>query len=644
MSAARLLAVALATAAPALAAAAPGALAAPVAAAVAPAPGEPAAVVLILASNRGVRAGRATLQYADDDGAKYHEVFATIAGEDRTHLLTDFDRDTARLFPALLEKARSPTRAQLELVAGKLARQVTELRRAGRPTRFYFVFAGHGDVDGGRGFLELSDGPFTSDDLRELVRGVGATEAHVILDSCNSFFVVNPRKAGGSRFATPRDAAEALARRLPDVGVFLSTSAQAEVYEWSELQSGVFSHAVRSGLLGAADADGDGHVSYDELAAFVDTAVAAIKNPAFRPRVFARGPNGQDAHAILDLPAARTALVVDEPGATRLAVRDQDGLRWLDAHAEAGTTVRLWFPASLRERLEVNRLTVGRQGVHLDAALRLPPDAEGPLRLATLPAAGSTVAMRGAGEIFQALFARPYGPAALTSWLGDRPERLEAVLGMEPVALVPPREVGEACEDAPRPPAWWQPGGRLLAVARAGVLLPRLTSGGRLSTAGQPAMGGGGSLALGYELNPWLAAEGEAGYQRLSATSDFFSYPNPSSPYTPIAGTRVGLQVVPLSAALRVQLPSLRPSPYLLAGGGAAFLRAVFDPPDANATLRAGHFVPYLVAGAGVEVDLDRGAFLGLEARWVHLGDFQAYGATLRLGGLATSAVFGVRR
>jgi hypothetical protein len=385
-------------------------------------------------------------------------------------------------------------------------------------------------------------------------------------------------------------------------------------------------------------------VSYDELAAFVDTAVAAIKNPTFRPRVFARGPNGEDARPIFDLPAARTALVVDEPGATRLAVRDQDGLRWLDVHAEAGTTLRIWLPPSLRERAEVNRLTVGRQGVHLDAALRLPPDADGPLRLAALPPAGSTVAMRGAGEIFQALFARPYGPAALTGWREERPERLEAVLGMEPVPFVPPKEVGEACEDAPRAPAWAQPGGRLLAVARAGALLPRLSSGGRLSTAGQPTVGAGGSLAVGYELNPWLAVEGEAGYQRLAATSDFFSYPNPSSPYTPVAGTRIGLQVVPLSAVLRVQLPSLRPSPYLLAGGGAAFLRAVFDPPDANATLRAGHFVPYLAAGAGVEVDLSGGAFLGLEARWIHLGDFEAYGTTLRLGGLATNASFGVRR
>lgn len=33
------------------------------------------------------------------------------------------------------------------------------------------------------------------------------------------------------RFATPRDLAESIAGRLPNVGVFLSTNAESEVYE-----------------------------------------------------------------------------------------------------------------------------------------------------------------------------------------------------------------------------------------------------------------------------------------------------------------------------------------------------------------------------------------------------------------------------
>jgi hypothetical protein len=244
-------------------------------------------LALIVANNRSAQLGRPPLQYAAMDGAKYHELFASFLGEENTVLLTDLDRDTARLFPGLVASARSPTRANVDEAVRSLARRAAEARRAGRLVRFYFAFAGHGDVDKGRGFLELIDGPFTSDDLDALLRRIGASEAHVILDSCNSFFVVNPRRPGGRRFGTPRDAAENLARRLPNVGVFLSTSAEAEVYEWSELQSGVFSHAVRSGLMGAADARHNGRITYQELAAFLDTASAEIKNPLFRPRALA---------------------------------------------------------------------------------------------------------------------------------------------------------------------------------------------------------------------------------------------------------------------------------------------------------------------------------------------------------------------
>ena len=47
---------------------------------------------------------------------------------------------------------------------------------------------------------------------------------------------------------------------------------------------------VRSGLLGAADANGDGSISYLKLAAFVHTATADVRNPDATPRVAARAP------------------------------------------------------------------------------------------------------------------------------------------------------------------------------------------------------------------------------------------------------------------------------------------------------------------------------------------------------------------
>lgn len=291
---------------------------------------------LVVTSNRGGALGRPDLQYADDDGARYHELFAAIAPADHVTLLTELDRDTARLFPALVAIAGAPSRGRVAEAARSIAARVRAATRAGDTVDFYFVFAGHGDVEHGRGFLQLADGAFDAADLEALVSSIGATRAHIILDSCNSFFVVNPRRPGGRRFATPADATAGLARRLPGVGVFVSTSAEAEVFEWSALQSGVFSHAVRSGLAGAADADHDGAISYNELRAFVDTATAEIKNSAFRPKVYARGPGDDDHAAILGPSDRGRRLTLGAARPIRLTIRDRDELPWIDLYKEAG--------------------------------------------------------------------------------------------------------------------------------------------------------------------------------------------------------------------------------------------------------------------------------------------------------------------
>lgn len=602
------------------------------------APSETASLVLIVASNRGGQGGRPPLQYADDDGAKYHEVLSTIAGEENTILLTDLDRDTARLFAGLVDKVRSPTRPQLERAAERLGRRAAEWARAGRPVRFYFVFAGHGDVDQGRGFLDLPDGPFTADDLQELLRTVGATETHVILDSCNSFFVVNPRKPGGARFATPRDAAEVLARRLPNVGVFLSTSAQADVYEWSELQSGVFSHAVRSGLMGAADANVDGAVSYEELAGFVETAAADIKNPLYRPTVYARGPNGEDARTILAFRGGpRAALAVDDDGPVRLAARDADGLRWLDAYKEAGGKLELWFPPALARRLDIDRLRTdaGERG-RVDATFALDASEHGPVRLAALAPKRSTVAMRGPGDIFQALFARPFGPAAFASYMARRttepptpPELLPETSGL-------PRS---ASQDLPAPaaaaPARELARGRgVYAIIRPGFA----ASGGARATL---------AVSAGRALTPWLAAEIEGGYRDFT---DDWNHPYPSAFTIGPGGGEIHVQATPLALNLKFEVPKARPRPYVLVGAGVALVLATLDPADFNATLRERHEEPFLQAGLGLSLDLGERLFTGVEGRYWWVRKFRAFkgpvfpaGGPVESGGLGGSAFLGIR-
>ena len=383
------------------------------------------AFALVVTNNRGGELGRPDLQYADDDGARYYELFATLVPAEHVTLLTELDRDTARLLPALLAIASAPSRGRVAAAAAAIAAQVAVAERGGDTVDFYFVFAGHGDVRHGRGFLQLIDGAFDAADLQALIGSIRATHSHVILDSCNSFFVVNPRRPGGRRFATPADAAAGLARLLPGVGVFVSTSAEAEVFEWSALQSGVFSHAVRSGLAGAADANHDGTISYNELRAFVDTATAEIKNSAFRPKVYARGPGGDDQAAIVAPTDRGLRLTLDAARPIRLTIRDRDELPWLDLYKEAGAALTLRLPAAAAS-VDEHDLQGGVR------RRELPPPVTAPAStgLDDLPAAATPPAARAADEPFHALFARPFGPAALARYDAERAAEPLPVFGI----------------------------------------------------------------------------------------------------------------------------------------------------------------------------------------------------------------------
>jgi hypothetical protein len=340
-------------------------------------------------------------------------------------LLSTFDRDTAKQYPELAARVTSPTVAHVNEAFSHMAASVAKVRAEKREVEFTFVFAGHGDVDQGQGILELEDGVIRSDDLKAKLRAVGANTTHVILDSCNSFFVLNTRKPGGRRFPTPEDAARELGVELPNVGVFLSTSAEAEVFEWSELGGGVFSHVVRSGLAGAADANHDTVVSYAELRAFVDIATRSVKNPQYRPTVFARGPGGSDQAPLVSLrPANRSRLSFAGKNAERLTLRDADEVPWADLHREAGAMIDLVVP----ERLAQGAVLERREGARVVSRSIVRTAENGGIELADEPAS-TLVASRGPQEIFRALYTYSFGPTAFAQYEKDRASAPQPVYG-----------------------------------------------------------------------------------------------------------------------------------------------------------------------------------------------------------------------
>ncbi len=371
----------------------------------------PSGFAIIVGNNTSPSLNLPELRYADDDAAHMTETFGVL-GRVEVTLLTTFDADGARLHPELVGRAAPPTRANVESAFERLSAWGRVERAAGNRTRGYFVFSGHGDMEKGEGFLELADARLGAADFERLLKSATVDELHVVLDSCNSWFVISPRRAGGQFFPTPAEATRALVERLPNVGVLVSTSAESEVYEWSELQSGVFSYALRSGLVGGADANHDGDLTYAELAAFVDTATRGIKNPNYRPRIFARGPGGGTGQGFASLDGeAATVLVTTQGEPVRLRVRDGEGIRLFDVNLAGGAERRLFLPRGVAvPGLIVERSTPGGW-----KEFRLPAG-QAVVRLTDLEVADVQAAARGVSTALQDLFEVAFDEGQVSTW------------------------------------------------------------------------------------------------------------------------------------------------------------------------------------------------------------------------------------
>lgn len=336
----------------------------------------PVVVAVIAGVNTGVDPELPPLRYADDDAVLYAELFRELGAT--TLLLARFDDNTLRLHPQAAAEARPPRRAELDRAVREAAAAITAARARGAPTAFYFVYAGHGNVRDGQGYIGLEDDRLTAADLeRRIVDAVAADQTHVVIDACYSGLLAGARGPGGER--RPLRGFSRFQGLADDdrIGLVLSTSSARESHEWEGFQSGVFSYEVRSGMYGAADADGDGTVSYQEIAAFVARANAAIPNERFRPDVYARPPRA--GGTLLDLrDALRRRLEVGGGSAGHYVLEDGLGVRLLDFHNAADQKVTLVRPASrgdlFLERLDDHleyRITAGSADVvtvdHLEA-------------------------------------------------------------------------------------------------------------------------------------------------------------------------------------------------------------------------------------------------------------------------------------
>jgi hypothetical protein len=399
----------------------------------------PRTYALIVAHNGSADEGVAPLRYADDDGARYHELFSAFA--DRVTLLTELDADSQPIFPHVTPHTRPPTRPQLARAVREFKAALAADRAAGRESEVYLIFTGHGNIDDkNQGYLSLSDGKLTRAELYRDVLGEldGATYRHVLIDACHAYFMVQSRGGGWrddrSGEAPRGEFAAYLAQRkgrkggeqvLPStVGAILSTAGTAEVHEWSKFRAGVFSHELRSGLLGAADVDGDKQITYAELEAYLAAANEGVVNPKARLNVWLKAPSQNRRRPLIDLRRLRGATELELPTgrAGRYHVEDARGLRYADLHTDGSGAARLWLlrapvggrPYYLRTDAEQAEVSVSESRV-----------VSGALAFAELPAQ----ARGSVEESFRtSLFKTPFGPGFYAGYMAGR-ERADEEVG-----------------------------------------------------------------------------------------------------------------------------------------------------------------------------------------------------------------------
>ncbi len=373
--------------------------------------GGKATFALIMGSNRSVDLDLAPLKYADDDAASYLDLFRVLGAH--TYLLSRLDDNTRRLHAQAAAEALEPTRAALEQTVAQIAVDVTRARDRQVETVLYIVYAGHGNVRDGVGYVTLEDTRITGSDLARIAAAIPATRVHIIVDACASYYLAYSRGPGGERRPLSGFQDSSLLASDPRIGLLLSTSSARESHEWDGLQAGIFSHEVRSGLYGAADADGDGQVSYREIAAFVTQANGAIPNERFRPNVFARPPRQSDT--LLDLRRGlERRLDIDGAHAAHYWLEDSRGVRLLDVHNSSDQAVHVVRPSP------DGTIYVRRADTDFELTLPSAPDV---VSLADLESGRVSVAPRGAAhDAYGLLFSLPFDRGVVASYVGPAPE------------------------------------------------------------------------------------------------------------------------------------------------------------------------------------------------------------------------------
>lgn len=303
---------------------------------------------VIVGNNKG-DPGEVELRYAESDAQKIYDTLKDLGGVPPANMVLLRGEQTSTLLRTLVA-----TNDRIRSVMTNPENQAV----------LFVYFSGHADSAA----LHLAGTRFELGQLEQIVRGSSASFRILVSDACRSGALT--RVKGGQQEAPFPIVTD---DKLNGEGVVFLTasSANEDAQESDELRASFFTHAFNSGLLGAADADGDGRVTLEEAYRYAhDTTVrsssrtlSGTQHPTFRYEL-----RGQGKVVLTDVRdvASRATLVFPE-GRTYLVMEG----------SQSGAVIGEVSAASRSRRLSVRRGRYFIRGRLKDSLLEGEVDASG---------------------------------------------------------------------------------------------------------------------------------------------------------------------------------------------------------------------------------------------------------------------------
>ncbi|MDR0516954.1 MAG: caspase family protein, partial [Fibromonadaceae bacterium] len=277
--------------------------------------------LLVAGANDGGK-DRVKLRYAESDANSFASVLAQMGGVPQNNILRVFNPNAQAMqngFAELEKRLKS--------------------KEPGTRKEVFVYYSGHADDKG----LRLGSDIYSWAELRKSVSNINADVKVAVLDACGSGAITRT-KGGVSKPAFLQDASSEMKGYA-----FLTSSSENEASQESDrLKGSFFTHALVSGLRGAADMTGNGKVTLSEAYQFAfNETLQSTQNTSAGSQHPNRDMNlaGTGDVVMTDLRETGAVLTLDADLEGRFFIRDAQGNLFAELHKIRGRQIELGMPA-----------------------------------------------------------------------------------------------------------------------------------------------------------------------------------------------------------------------------------------------------------------------------------------------------------